>query len=192
MSGSGWFSVPVPQGHCPLRENRVCHCLAAALPTWRSRFGGARSWQRWLIPPQWLIEELQGKVIYNQTFQVQCSSIFSRKGTRMGMAHKTFQVQIKPHPNIVPRATQPLADFSQHLFQVFCLAVWVLWSCCKILVITHQLLKVQGDSCECHQCAQNTNSAAASKLTLADSFWLMAIALSPLSFLCPSLSLAHH
>lgn len=159
MSRSGLFSVPVPQGHRPLRENSVYHCV------WQPRsqpdaviLGGPQSWQRWLIPPQWLTEELQGEAIYNQTFQVQCSSIFIRKGTRMRMAHKTSQIQINPHPNIVPRAMQPPADFSQHLFQVFCSAVWVLWCWCKILVITHQLLKEQGDNCEYHQCEQNTNS----------------------------------
>lgn len=151
-----------PKGTALWREQCVPLCLAATLPTWRSRFGGARSWQRWLIPPQWLIEELQGEAIYNQTFQVQCSSIFSRKRTRMGMAHKTSRIKFNLHPNIVPRTTQPLAYFSQHLFQVFCSATWLLSSWCKILVITHQLLREQGDNCEYHQHEQNTNSFSCS------------------------------
>lgn len=115
MGRASLFSVPVPQGHCPLRENSVYHC------SWQPRsqpdaggLGGPRCRQRWLIPPQWLIEELQGEAIYNQTFQVQCSSIFSRRrGTETGMARKTSPIQMNLHPNIAPRATQPPPGFSQ-------------------------------------------------------------------------------
>lgn len=143
MSRASLFSVPVPQGHCPLRENSVYHCF------WQPRsqpdavdLGGPWSQQRWLIPPQWLIEELQGEAIYNQTFQVQCSSIFSGGGGQEWGWHiqllrcrstATPTLSLEPHSHQLTSAS----PFSQ----AFCSAVWVLSSWYKILLITHQLLK---------------------------------------------------
>lgn len=151
MSRAGLFSVPVPQGHCPLRGNSAYHCCwqPCSQPD-AAGLGGPRSRQRWLIPPQWLIEELQGEAIYNQTFQVQHSSI-GRRGTEWGWHIRSFTYRSTPAPILWAPAgfSQPISPSS---------AVWAHWPWCKILLITHQLLKEQGDNCEYRQCEHNTNS----------------------------------
>lgn len=82
MSRASLSSVPVPQGRCPLRENSVCQCFWQPCSHPGAVVWGGTEQQRWLIPPQWLSEELQGEAIYNRPFRFSAAASSAAGGGR--------------------------------------------------------------------------------------------------------------